>query len=525
MSSYPSWFTSPDATENPISSPASSPRIHVELVATIPDGIQVNDSRGTVTFASPALERIFEVTPRSLLGTKIWDRLPTAEERHVLRETLQRLLIDQPAPTPHLSKNRTSSGKIVDIATHWRYIRNENDRVTGFISVLRDVTQSVRKEEDLARIQKLESVGLLAGGIAHDFNNILASVMGGIQLVQMDLDDTCESASILDDALQACLRAANLTKQMLTFARGGSPIRQTDDLEMLVRACAGFALKGDNVNLSFEVIDDLLPVNIDSGQIGQVIQNLLLNAEQAMPEGGTITIAMENMIQDSDVHAELSLRAGSYVCMALRDTGVGISAEDLPLVFDPFFTTKKQGSGLGLAACYSIVQKHDGLIRCDSMLGQGSTFEVYLPAIPAALPAESAEASALRTGEGRILFMDDDAHLGGMIGKMIKRLGYGLDFVQDGALAVARYRAALDAGEPFTLVVLDLTVPGGMGGKEAARRLLALNPEVKMIVSSGYSNDPIMANFADFGFRGVLTKPYTVLRLGKILDDVLKDPR
>ena len=378
-----------------------------------------------------------------------------------------------------------------------------------------DITQRRRMEEELLKVQKLESVGVLAGGIAHDFNNILTAVLGSISLARM-YDDPGEKDESLSEAESACLQARDLTQQLLTFSRGGAPIRKTTSIAELLRDSAIFALRGSNVRRDFIMPEDLWPVEIHQGQMSQVINNIVINADQAMPDGGIVRICGENVAIGAD--SDLPLQAGAYIRVSIDDDGVGIPQEYLGQVFDPYFTTKQGGSGLGLAAAYSIVKKHDGHIVAESEVGVGTAFRIYLPASPQEAPRVKEEGKVRPiTAGGRALVMDDEENVRDTTSQMLSRIGYETTTAADGAEALALYGEAMESGNPFDAVILDLTVRGGMGGRAAIGKLIALDPTVKAIVSSGYSHDPIMADFREYGFRDVLAKPYNMEDLSRTL--------
>ncbi|HEY4300681.1 MAG TPA: PAS domain S-box protein [Candidatus Didemnitutus sp.] len=386
-------------------------------------------------------------------------------------------------------------------------IHSTERQVIGTVMVIRDVTEQDRLEQELVRASRLESVGVLAGGIAHDFNNILTAVMGNLALAQLDVPIGSPAASQLASAERAALRARDLTQQLLTFSKGGEPVRTTVQLAVVVREMTAFALHGSTVTSTFDLPDDLWPADADKGQIGRVVQNLVINSMQAMPDGGTIRVAMRN--ETITAPGRPGLAPGDYCRISVADTGTGIKPEHLSRIFDPYFTTKPNGSGLGLAAVYSIVKKHQGHVEVESQLGSGSTFRIWLPAVRERKPPS---ASPLRVKDkplhGRVLFMDDEQIIRQMAMLMMARFGLEVECAADGAEAVSIYQKAQGAGTPFDLVIMDLTVPGGMGGLEAVRRLREIDPNVRAIVSSGYSSDPILANPREHGFCGVLAKPY-----------------
>jgi PAS domain S-box-containing protein len=391
-----------------------------------------------------------------------------------------------------------------------------------------DITERKRAEDEKAKLeaqlvqaQKMEAIGTLAGGIAHDFNNILTAIIGNISLAMLDLQMEEQGRQRLTEAGKACLQAQNLSRQLLTFSRGGAPIKEVVSVKRLITESASFACRGSKVNYEFNLPDDLWAMEADPGQISQVFQNLVINAIQAMPTGGMIKIHGENLEVASG--SELPLNIGRYVRISIQDKGIGITREHLPRIFDPYFTTKQKGSGLGLATSYSIIKNHSGYIAVESELGIGTTFKVYLPASDRQVIQPPKEDTELLSGKGKILVMDDEAMVREVLGKMLLALGYEVKSAEDGAEAIEFFRQSQKAGDPFAAVILDLTVPGRMGGREAMARLLKIDPQVKAIVSSGYSDDPIMADFQKYGFTAVIAKPYKIAELGKVLNKALTE--
>ncbi len=381
-----------------------------------------------------------------------------------------------------------------------------------------EIAERERMESELSRVQQLESLGLLAGGIAHDFNNLLGAIMGNVSLAMLDVDPANPVYRQLAKAEQASLRAQELTRQLLTFSRGGEPVKKLIALSGVLSEAAGFSLRDSRVLHELAIPKDLWPVEADEGQLMQVFNNLLINADQAMPSGGIIRIWAQNITLGPG--SDLPLGAGRYVKISVSDEGTGIPAEYVAKVFDPFFTTKQKGSGLGLAAGYSIIRKHEGLITVESELGRGTTFHVYLPASQGDVTVSWRDDTVLK-GCGHVLVMDDEEEMRHTTGDMLVRLGYTADYASDGGEAIAKYQQAQEAGRPFGAVIMDLTVPGGMGGKEAARKLLEIDPEARIIVSSGYSHDPIMSDFRSYGFQGVVTKPYRMRDLSEVVAAVI----
>ncbi|NTW60716.1 MAG: response regulator, partial [Nitrospirae bacterium] len=387
------------------------------------------------------------------------------------------------------------------------------------VRLQQEIAERERMEFELSRAQKLESLGLLAGGIAHDFNNLLGSIMGNLSLAMLDVDPANPASHHLAKAEQASLRAQELTRQLLTFSRGGAPVKKLIALAGVISEAAGFSLQNSRVLHELAIPRGLWPVEADEGQMMQVFNNLLINADHAMPSGGIIRISAQNITLGPG--NDLPLGAGRYVKISVEDEGTGIPAEHITKVFDPFFTTKQKGSGLGLAASYSIIRKHDGLLTVESEPGRGTTFHIYLPASQGDV-TYSWRDDTYTKGNGHILVMDDEEEMRSTTGDMLVRLGYTVDYAGEGGEAIAKYRQAQEAGRPFGAVIMDLTVPGGMGGKEAVRKLLEIDPAARIIVSSGYSHDPVMSDFRSYGFQGVVTKPYRLRDLSEVVAAVIR---
>jgi PAS domain S-box-containing protein len=491
-------------------------------LASIGDAVIATDTRGTITLINRMAEDLTGWPEREALGRRI------DEVFHIRNEHTQ-----QPVDSPvdKILRQRvivgmtnhtalvTRKGRAISIANSGAPIRGEDGTFHGVVLVFRDVSEQRRLENEVLRAQKVESVGVLAGGLAHDFNNLLTGIMGNISLARRFAVQQNRVVERLTEAENACQRATALTHQLLTFAKGGIPIRETVSMADLLTESATFAVRGSKVRVDFTIADDLWPGNIDSGQISQVIHNVVLNAVQAMPAGGYIQIAAENsMVCAGEVP---TLPEGRYVKLGIHDNGSGIPAEVLPNIFDPYFTTKEEGSGLGLATAYSIVRKHDGYITVASEVDSGTTFVIYLPASQQQPVRAPEDISSAFQGCGRLLVMDDEAMIRQLLQVMLEQAGYTVDSASDGAEAVALYQRAQEEGQPYALVILDVTVPGGMGGVETFAQLRALDSQVRALISSGYANDPVLANYAGHGFRGVLTKPYTLQELQAALQRVL----
>ena len=402
-------------------------------------------------------------------------------------------------------------------------IRDKTGSIIGAVLVFRDETEKKQVEEELFKTRKLESIGLLAGGIAHDFNNLLTAIMGNLDMAMVK-SETAKSSSNLQEAKNAAMRARDLARQLLTFSKGGAPIRKKMDIANLLEDTTNFILAGASVSPRFFIAPDLYTLSADEGQLSQVIQNIVLNANQAMPEGGLIDIAAEN----TELNGHPTLPDGPYVRIFIRDYGVGIPGKYISKIFDPYFTTKEQGNGLGLSTAYSIVMRHEGYIDVSSKPGAGTTFTILLPAVVSAtdkaLDTETKDETTNISAPIlplKILIMDDEDAILEILGEMLSFLGHRVMETLDGNQAIEQFRKAMDQGEPFDLVILDLTVPGGLSGKETIVELLKLKPDVKAIVSSGYANDPVMAQYREHGFHGVVNKPFQMQELSETIRQVM----
>ncbi|UCF93441.1 MAG: PAS domain S-box protein [Desulfobacterales bacterium] len=501
---------------------AETARLAVTLLS-IGDGVITTDRDGRITLLNRIAEKLTGWTQAEAIGK------PLPQVFTIVNE-----LTRQPCDDP--VRQVIESGKIVGLANNTVLLSRDGSEyviadsgapildpdknIVGAVLVFRDVTEKRKMEKEIQKVEKLESLGVLAGGIAHDFNNFLAGILGNLSLAKLDLRPTDAVYPRLQEMEKAALRAKNLTQQLLTFSKGGEPVRSTAELTQLTKESALFALRGSNVRCDFEFEADVLFAEVDEGQISQVIHNLILNADQAMPEGGIIYIRGERIaLLPSNA---LSLEAGEYAKLTIQDRGTGIKKEHLKKVFDPYFTTKQKGSGLGLAVAYSIIDKHNGRITVDSELGVGTTFSIYLPAVPESECKPTDAKSPIRYGAGRILVMDDEDFIRELASQMLKKMGYAAALAQDGEQALHLYKQALASGQPFDAVILDLTVPGRMGGKETIRNLLKIDPNVKAIVSSGYSNDPVMSDYGLYGFQTAVRKPYLIQELSEALQSVLQ---
>ncbi len=492
-------------------------------LSSIGDGVITTDTIGMVVLINKVAEE--------LTGWKQGDAVgkPLTDIFHIINEKTRKLCenpVDKVLTTGGIIglANHTAliakDGTERSIADSGAPIRDQENDIVGVVLVFRDVTSQLRTEQELVKVKKLESIGILAGGIAHDFNNILSAVLGNINLAMYDKSLSESTRALLAAAEKASQRATSLTGQLLTFAKGGEPIKAISSLAGVVRDSAMFVLRGDNTDCHFTIPDDLWMVNIDKGQISQVVQNIVINAGQASrPEGGTISVVCENVLA-ADCPRVPVLHSGKFVKISIRDSGVGMPDHVVEKIFDPYFTTKTAGSGLGLAITHSIINRHDGYISVESQPGIGTQFTLYLPAADEETERspQPEEQKSTASQHVKVLVMDDDEMIRGVAGAMLTKMGCETAFVKEGVEAVQLYREALDADRKFDVVIMDLTIPGGMGGKEAVQEIIAIDPSAKVIVASGYSNDPIMANCREYGFCGSMIKPFKFQDLAGIID-------
>ncbi len=500
-------------------------RLRITL-QSIGDAVIATDNTGRILLLNPVASQLCGWDEREAVGQ------PVNKVFTIVHE-LTREPIDNPVETV------MENGQIVNLSNHTVLlskdgsehiiadsgapIRDKTGSIIGVVLVFRDETEKKQVEEELFKTRKLESIGLLAGGIAHDFNNLLTAIMGNLDMAMIK-SDSAKSSINIQEAKNATIRARDLARQLLTFSKGGAPIRKKMDVANLLKDTTNFILAGASVSPRFFIAPDLYTLNADEGQISQVIQNIVLNASQAMPEGGLIDIAAEN----TEIRKHPTLPDGPYIRIFVRDYGVGIPGKYLAKVFDPYFTTKKQGNGLGLSTAYSIVKRHEGYIDVTSKPGAGTTFTILLPALVSttdkALDTETGDETiniSTPISPLKILIMDDEDAILEILGEMLSFLGHRVMETLDGEQAIEQFRKSVDEGEPFDLVILDLTVPGGLSGKETILEIRKIMPDVKAIVSSGYANDPVMAQYHEHGFQGVVNKPFQMKELSETIRQVI----
>lgn len=491
------------------------------------DGFITIDNSGSVLMLNPVAESLTGWTQEDAAGKPLATVFQIFNERSRKRYTLaiQRIVeagVAEGVDGPALMIARDGTERLVE--SNAAPIRDRANGRLGAVVVFRDVTEKRRLEEERQKADKLESLGVVAGGIAHDFNNLLTAILGNISLALLAAPAP-EVGERLGAAKRATNRAQELAQQLLTFAKGGAPVKRTASMEQLLRDTLSLTLHGSKAHLEYHVAEDLWPVDIDPGQISQVLNNLAMNADQAMPAGGILRVQAEN-IELMAHSVSLGLDAGRWVKISLQDQGIGIPEEYLKKIFDPYFTTKPKGSGLGLATAYSIVKNHHGIIAVDSKPGEGSTFTICLPASENELLEQSSGPVPMAPeGSARVLVLDDEEAICMLVTCALEELGYKVTETNDGTQAIAAYEKAMKDGQPFDIFISDLTIPGGMGGQETIKRLLEIDPEILAIVSSGYANDPVMSRYQEYGFSGMIAKPYEIDALGRKVAEMLAQPR
>jgi PAS domain S-box-containing protein len=486
------------------------------------------DSDYRFTYISPADERIRGYRADEVIGHHVFELFDEEGIASVKKIARQRQVSEEHG-TKTGTKTFEARHRCKDGGWLWAEIsatpeRDTDGTITGYYGITREITERKEHEKELLKIDKLESLGVLAGGIAHDFNNILTGITGNISFAQMFLDATHEAYKPLAEAEKASLRAGELARQLLTFARGGEPVKKVVSLRHLVNETVSLVLRGSNVKGTIEIPDSIHAIEADEGQMNQAFHNIIINARQAMPEGGTLTVTARNETLDDE--NTMALPASGYVTISFADQGSGISEDDLKRIFDPYFTTKLTGKGLGLASAHSIVKRHGGYIGVNSVPGKGTTFTIHLPSMGETYSKQQTESVSQSTGVhtgGSILIMDDEEVIRDIATKMLGYLGYQVTSCENGAEAIDKFMVAKESGVPFSAVIMDLTIPGGMGGKDAARQILAIDPKACLIVSSGYSDDTVMSDYSNYGFNGAIAKPYKITELGQKLSSLLSE--
>jgi PAS domain S-box-containing protein len=485
-------------------------RLEITL-RSIGDAVITTTIEGTITYLNKAAERMTGLSLYDKQEHRITDVISITQDKTLVN--VQELIL-----------RAVGTGRMVsldDVSSSFIHGRNriislivspimQTSKTSGVVLVIRDSTERVRLTEEIQKHERLESLGVLAGGIAHDFNNVLTAILGNISLSLDLIGDDSPAAERIREAERATFRAKSLTQQLLTFSKGGAPIRESSHIEELITETAGFATSGSHVRVLYDFPQPLDLVEIDRGQISQVVQNLVINAQQAMPSGGQIVIHASNVVLSADEIPGLT--AGRYVKISCTDEGQGISQDAIPHIFEPYFTTKETGNGLGLTSSMFILKKHGGTISVVSEPGIGTTFTLWLPASEQQTAVQSSPTGQTPKthAAGTVLLMDDEEGILNVVSTLLKRAGWEVTCAHDGEEAISAYTSAFRQGHRFDAIIMDLVIPGGMGGKDAIAEIKKIDPDAFAIVSSGYSNDPVMADPQQYGFSRVLPKPYKI---------------
>ena len=493
------------------------------LVESSSDLIWEIDSQGFYTYISPKVEMVLGYNVEEITGRTFFNFMVDIEAKRI--QKIFTKLTAKGKPISGLEKELIhKNGNVVILESYGEPIKSSRGNILGYRGVDRDITERKKMTESLQQKRNLESIGLLAGGIAHDFNNLLVVIFGNITMAQERVSEKNPAWHLLEQASQAMENAKKLTAQLLTFAKGGDPLKKAINMQELVEETCRLVLNPTNVRYEVQAAKDLWPAEIDKVQMWQVLQNLLVNATDAMPAGGLIRICAENSVVGEE--SELPLSPGSYIKLAVTDQGVGIKPSMLTKIFEPYFSTRheneKRGKGLGLAICRSIIKKHNGHIFATSVHGEGATFTFYLPASKSKQTIDSISEqprAKLQPGKTHVLLLDDESSVLDITKLMLSEIGVSCTCVQDGAAAVELYKQAKNDERPFDLVILDLTIRGGMGGEKTLKQLLKINPKVKAIVASGYADNKVISQYNKYGFKAAIAKPYNLAQLEKVIHE------
>lgn len=493
-----------------------------KMLESIGEGVIAVRSDLTVVFANRAAAAICGFDPVAVLGMRVTDifRLINAEKRNPAPNPAEKAIqTGQTVGLEHNSVIVSPSGEDKYLSASCAPIFGENGAPAGAILAFRDISDRKRMENELLKVSKLESLGVLAGGIAHDFNNLLTGITGNISYARFIIPDDSPAQDALNAAEETAFRAKDLTARFRTFSQGGAPVKKIVFLSETLRPCVEFVLRATKISRSYVIQPGLWPAEIDEGQISQMIADIVINASQAMPDGGALEVRASN--EDAQNGNPMNLPPGRYVKISFRDEGHGIPPENLSRIFDPYFSTRRTGAGLGLTASYSIARKHGGIITVESVPQKGSTFSVYLPAARAAGGGTRGGARSGGARGGRILVMDDESIVREVTANLLRHLGYEVLAVKNGSEAIEACREAGRESRPFDALILDLFVPGDLGGPEVVKKLRDAGETVKAIAASGFSNETVMSKYENYGFSAVVSKPYKIKELDELLQRVI----
>ena len=496
--------------------------LYLSLIENIDLGITFIDKDLNIVVANSAQAKLFDVDVAETIGKKCYRLF--AKKSDICPDCPGLIAMQEDRPIIKQTERTRADGSVFTVSARTFPVKDDSGAILGFTEVVEDITEQLLLHEELQKIEHIESIGQLAAGLAHDFNNLLAAVLGNIELAQLAISPEEPAFKRLASAEEACDQARVLANQLLTFSKGGAPQKTITSIPQLLEDSCLFALSGTNLKWVLDAPENIWPAELDKGQIGQVIQSLLINAKEASTAGDKIFVIAENI--ELEAGQDLPLDGGKYIKISIDDEGEGIKEEILPKIFDPYFTTKKmgavKGTGLGLTICHSIVKKHGGHITVKSREGSGTSVTVYLPRSTAKatttpyVPEIPAKSTVIGISH-RVLLLEDDRELARTTTNMLVHLRHKSEIASTGEEAIALHLQAKNEGRPYDLLILDLTIRGGMGGKEALQKIRATDQEVRAIVSSGYSDDPVLINFRDYGFSGALPKPFTLADLGSAI--------
>ncbi len=474
---------------------------------SIGDGVIATDVSGNITMLNGVAEQLTGWTSEEALGRPISDIFNIVHKTTGLEYEKQAQSIIRTGLDTELSNNSrliSRRKKVILLENSGSPIKNNSGDVIGVVIVFRDITEKQKLIQSAQRADKLEAIGILAGGIAHDFNNLLGGIFGYIDIARMYCEPGSKIEKNINKALDTFTAAKDLTQKLLTFSKGGAPDRKKTSLKPVLKDKTLCSLGESRTTCVFNLQDDLWQCDIDEYQIGQVVENVVTNALEAMPQGGSLIVSANN----KTIHENSGvLNKGNYVICTFQDTGNGIPQNIISSIFDPFFTTKPKGNGLGLSTAYSIIRKHDGDIIVESDIDKGTTVHVYIPASSAnAIPTIEKPEPARK--HGKVMVMDDEEFIREILGDMLKSMGFEVDFALNGQEVLQKLQQSHTQPDNYKAVIMDLTIPGAMGGKETIRKLRELNSKIPAFVSSGYADDPVMADPNRFGFTDKIQKPF-----------------
>ncbi|MEO0294062.1 MAG: PAS domain S-box protein [candidate division WOR-3 bacterium] len=487
------------------------------IVETLPGFLTITDKEGRNFYVSQNCKEITGYSKEELENKFVWWVHKDDEKK--ARKVFEEALRNHKGGRNFEYKAIRKDGSVWYASSSWEPMIDEKGVFQGFVLHTIDISDRKLMEEEMLKAQKLESIGILAGGIAHDFNNFLTGILTNLSLARLKINPEDELYDIITESERIAQNAKSLSHQLLVYSKGGVPVKEKASIKELIMESANFVLTGSKSKCNFDFQEDLWEVEIDKGQMIQVMNNLFFNAIEAMPGGGFIYVKAENV--EVSEKENLPLEEGKYVKITIKDTGIGIPKEHLSRIFDPFFTTKEKGSGLGLSTVFYIIRKHRGYIYAESELGVGSSFYIYLPAIPEQRERQKIEKKLIEY-KGKVLIMDDKSFIRKAAKKALSLLGYEVGEAENGEEAIILYKEAMENREPYDVVILDLTVPGAMGGLKTLKELKKIDPKVKTIVSSGYSDDPVMADYKKFGFDGIIRKPYEYKKLVEVVSALVE---